>query len=406
MFTFNKKHYAIWLFASLLYAFQLVLRMLPGVMMNDIIVHFGMNAAQFGILSACYYITYSAAQIPIGIMLDNFPPRNVIFGGTILSVLGLSCFIFSNNLYFAYLGRVFIGMGAGVGILGAVKTIDDFFKESYGFMVGLVVVVGIMGSFLINYPPILNAINSSGIEVVFSNLCWVGLFIGLVIFILYRNDKNDLAKKTEESIFYGIKECLKNKNLWILGVIGGLMIGPMEGFADAWGVNYLQNIHNLSKEQAVFAITLIIVSFGFSAPIIGQMILYFKNNSLFFIFCSLMMLTSFVILFNVNNRFLLYLSLILLGAFSSYQVALVTVAANLASNYVALSTAMVNMLMMSFGTIFHILIGQILNRFFSPVISDGLYSFDEMAYLSAFSVIIIALFLSIIFCVIFKKRIG
>ncbi len=60
----------IWVIASIFYAYQYILRVMPSILLNDILQQFHIDAATFGQFSGVYYIGYSLMHLPIGIMLD------------------------------------------------------------------------------------------------------------------------------------------------------------------------------------------------------------------------------------------------------------------------------------------------------------------------------------------------
>ena len=63
--------WSIWMAASLFYAYQYILRVMPNIMMNDITQQFNIDATAFGQFSGIYYLGYSLMHLPIGIMLDR-----------------------------------------------------------------------------------------------------------------------------------------------------------------------------------------------------------------------------------------------------------------------------------------------------------------------------------------------
>ena len=63
--------------AALFYFYEFVLRVAPSVMVNDIMGQLGINAAQFGILTACYYYAYTPMQMLVGVLIDKFGPRRL-----------------------------------------------------------------------------------------------------------------------------------------------------------------------------------------------------------------------------------------------------------------------------------------------------------------------------------------
>src|ERR1700690_2834479 len=87
----------IWIIASVFYAYQYVLRVMPSIMLTDIMQQFRIDALTFGQFSGLYYIGYALMHLPIGIMLDRYGPRKVMTGCILLTVAGLSPLIFADH---------------------------------------------------------------------------------------------------------------------------------------------------------------------------------------------------------------------------------------------------------------------------------------------------------------------
>ena len=59
--------WGVWIIASVFYAYQYILRVMPNIMLSDIMQQFGISAATFGQFSGVYYIGYSLMHLPIGV---------------------------------------------------------------------------------------------------------------------------------------------------------------------------------------------------------------------------------------------------------------------------------------------------------------------------------------------------
>lgn len=92
--------WTIWIIASIFYAYQYVLRVMPSIMLNDIMTQFNLDEAAFGQFSGWYYIRYSLMHLPIGIMLDRYGPRKVMTVCVLLTVLGLLPIMFAEHWFY------------------------------------------------------------------------------------------------------------------------------------------------------------------------------------------------------------------------------------------------------------------------------------------------------------------
>lgn len=94
--TFTKNKYLpfmMWVFPLLFFTFQFVLRLWPGLMMQQIMGQFSIDATHFGMLAAFYYYGYAGMQIPVAILLDRFSARYVVFA--FATLCGLAVLIFT-----------------------------------------------------------------------------------------------------------------------------------------------------------------------------------------------------------------------------------------------------------------------------------------------------------------------
>src|ERR1700721_1429578 len=89
--------WAVWMVASIFYGYQYILRVMPNIMLDDIMTQFGISTATFGQFSGVYYIGYSLMHLPIGILLDRYGPKKIMSACIIFTVVGLSPLIFANH---------------------------------------------------------------------------------------------------------------------------------------------------------------------------------------------------------------------------------------------------------------------------------------------------------------------
>jgi sugar phosphate permease len=79
----------MWMVASLFYAYQYILRVMPSIMLDDIMFRFRIDSATVGQFSGIYYIGYSLFHLPSGVLLDRCGPKKVIPYCIVLSILGI-----------------------------------------------------------------------------------------------------------------------------------------------------------------------------------------------------------------------------------------------------------------------------------------------------------------------------
>lgn len=393
----NILNFLTWALTTMFYAFQILLRILPAIMMDRIMEKFHMNIAQYGLLSSFYYIGYAGAQIPVGLLLDKFHPRYVISFCLLLCAVGLSLFVIYDVVIYAYLGRLIIGIGSVAGILGVVKAIDDYYPNKYSLMLGFSVLVGVGGALLGSY-----FADSLTSHLWMDFLGYMAIFsacLAVLILIFYTHSHSEDNQVQKTSIWESLRLCLQDKRLWIIGLMGGFMVGPLEGFADVWGVKFFHQVHNLTNDQAAFASVLIFLGLGVGGPIMGYLSKYIVNYSKFIASCGILIFILFaVILLTSNlNYLVLYILCLFIGIFSAYQILIFEIASKVAPlHLVGVATSLINMLIMVFGAFFHSIIGYIIQNHFTPINIGHIRIYDHVAFNSAFAIILIGLVIGVL----------
>ena len=80
----------IWGWGAVFYLVGFFLRLTPAVMTEELMQAFNINATALGNLSAFYFYSYVAMQIPTGILADRWGPRRTV--GLLLGLgAGRSC---------------------------------------------------------------------------------------------------------------------------------------------------------------------------------------------------------------------------------------------------------------------------------------------------------------------------
>src|SRR5581483_11688286 len=81
--------WSTWLIASIFYSYQYILRVMPSIMMQDLMRQFDLDSTLYGQFSGIYYIGYALMHMPLGIFLDRYGPKRIMSLCIIISILGL-----------------------------------------------------------------------------------------------------------------------------------------------------------------------------------------------------------------------------------------------------------------------------------------------------------------------------
>ncbi len=113
--------WAIWGWGAAFYLVGFFLRVTPAVMTAELMQAFNINATALGNLSAFYFYSYVAMQIPTGILADIWGPRRLLTTGAFIAGTGILIFALAPSIAWAYLGRFLIGGSVAVAFVGTLK---------------------------------------------------------------------------------------------------------------------------------------------------------------------------------------------------------------------------------------------------------------------------------------------
>ena len=377
----------VWFLASVFYAYQFILRILPSITMDELMSRFQVDASQFGQFSGIYYLGYTAMHIPLGILLDHVGPRKILPLSILLIVAGLLPMLFGDSWFLACAGRFFIGAGSSAAILGVFKIVRMSFPDAkFGRMLSISVTIGLAGA-IYGSQPMNFILNLVGLNTAVSLIIAAGLILAFFIYTMVPPHKKE--KTSEVGVFTEVKTVLQTPQVLLICLSAGLMVGPMEGFADVWGTSFLKTVYGFEEAVAAALPSLIYIGMGVGAPLLA--ILAERSNRYYelIIGSALLMAAIFgLLLFSKVDTYLMSGLLFVIGIACSYQI----LAIYKASTYVqesltGLTTACANMIIMAFGYFFHSTIGQTMESFWDGQIMEGIHVYSAQAYINGHLII-------------------
>jgi predicted MFS family arabinose efflux permease len=362
--------WTVWIIASIFYAYQYILRVMPNIMLEDIMLQFDIGAATFGQFSGVYYIGYSLMHLPIGIMFDRFGPRKIMTACILLTIVGLMPLLFADYWIYPIAGRFLIGLGSSAAILGVFKIIRmTFSEERFPRMLSLSVTIGLIGA-IYGGGPVSYMREAFGYQTVVQFFAIAGILLALVTYWIIPEVKGSL----QTTVKADIKEVLNNKRVIWSCIFAGLMVGPLEGFADVWGTAFLKQVYAFDDTLAASLPSMIFIGMCFGAPVLSLIADKVKSYLATIVGAGIAMAVSFILMLGWHlPSAALSISFVLIGVCSAYQIlAIYKVSTYVREEVAGLTTAVANMIIMIFGYVFHAIIGGVVNVMGGPITSQAL----------------------------------
>lgn len=361
--------WCIWSIASIFYAYQYILRVMPSIMLGDIMQQFHIDAAVFGQFSGVYYIGYTLLHLPVGIMLDRYGPRIVMTGCILLTVIGMLPIVFADHFIYPIIGRALVGVGSSAAILGTFKIIRMIFSEkNFPRMLSFSVMIGLIGA-IYGGGPVSYMCDMWGYQMVIQIFAVMGIILAALTYCIVPN-----IASTEHGTFSDIKTVFTNWKVIALCLSAGLMVGPLEGFADVWGAVFLKQAYGFNNDIANALPSMIFIGMCFGAPVLSFIAEKTGNYMRVIVGAGLVMAGVFVALvLGALNQSSISVGFVLVGVCCAYQILAIYKASTYVPEHVTgLTTAVANMIIMSFGYLFHSAIGLIVSNYGGPQMSQAL----------------------------------
>ncbi len=399
MYNKLNKPILLWSLTNLFFAFQFILRLSAGILREDIMQRFNIDAASFGTLAGYYYLGYAGAQLPLGIMLDRLSFRFVTSCSIAASAIGTMLFVTTDNWDILLFARFLIGVGSGVAFLSITKVIKTYFDEkNHSMLIGLSFSFGLTGA-VFGSTPMKLMFENFGYDYTFNILAIIGFFLAFMM-LIFGKLKNKESHDSVSEIIKSIFNLMLNPTVILIGISGGLMVGALEGFADVWAIAFFNQIFGMSATDSTTITSFVFIGMLFGGPILALLSNVLKSANFTIFLTGILTILVFLILFHMPPLSL-YMSAILmffLGILCCYQVLVFTVVSNqVQASSASLAIAITQCINMSFGHFFHTKIGDLFqSNWNGSVNANGNAIYSAENFIHSLSIIPVCCFIGML----------
>jgi MFS family permease len=401
----------IWGWGAVFYLVGFFLRVTPAVMTAELMQAFDISATALGNLSAFYFYSYVAMQIPTGILADIWGPRRLLTTGAFIAGTGIMMFALAPTILWAYLGRFLIGGSVAVAFVGTLKLAGEWFPTKFFATVsGVALFFGIVGAVFAGTPLRLSVIAfgwrhtmlvAAGVTFAICAGIWLTVrdhpaekgYAG------FTDDAVAADTKSRNQIISGTIEVLRYPNTWLLFIIPGGIVGCVLTFGGLWGVPYLSTHHGLSTAQAAGLNSAMLVAWAVGGPIFGGISDRIgRRKPLYIVGCMLAVIGWAIILFLPNLPLLLLVIVLLTAGFTSgcMIISFVFAKESVPAHLSGTVNGVINMGIMLGPTLLQPVVGLMLDRNWSGDVVNGIRTYTISAYHTGFTFIILWVVLSFI----------
>jgi MFS family permease len=247
------------------YYIAYLFRTINAVMAAPLATELGLGADDLGLLTSVYFVTFAAAQIPIGILLDRFGPRRVQSVLLLVAAVGSTLFAVSDHFWMLLVGRALIGLGVASAMTAGLKALVLWFPgDRVPLLNGLMVMLGALGAVTATLPADL-LLDWIGWRELFG--LFAALTAGSAVLIYVIVPEATPAASGEVSV--GLRKVYADPRFWRLAPLSASCIGTAWALQGLWAAQWLKDVEGLDRAGVVFHLFAMAVALSLGAILLG-----------------------------------------------------------------------------------------------------------------------------------------
>jgi MFS family permease len=408
--------WTVWGLGAALYIIGFFQRVAPGVMTTELMGDFNLTAAAMGNLSAFYFYSYVAMQIPTGLLADSWGPRRLLTAGALVAGVGSLSFALSDGILWACTGRLLIGGSVAVAFVAMMKLSSHWMApRHFALASGMALFLGILGAVFAGMPLrlLVVAYDWRSVMLVSSIFPFV---VAALIWIVVRDDPSErgylsYAPKVKveaprTGIISGLRQVLGYRNTWLLFIAPGALAGSVLTFAGLWGVPFLTTHYGMSAPKAAAICSALLISWAVGGPVFGSLSdRVGRRKPLYVIGCAALTLSWAAIIFVPELPVAVLVALLIVSGFSAGGIIIgfAYVKESVPTHLAGTAAGVCNMGVMLGPMLLQPAVGWVLDRQWQGTMVGEARIYELNAFRAGFSFILVWAVLALI-CVVFSRE--
>lgn len=248
------------------YYLSYLFRTINGLISDVLTSNLALSAADLGLLTSVYFLTFAAAQVPIGVLLDRYGPRRVQAALLLIAAIGAALFCAAEAFWALVLARAMIGLGVAAALTAGLKaTVLWFPRERVALFNGHMVMLGALGAVTATAPA----------EALIDWIGWRGLFellaaataaSAVLIYIMVPEQASSLSKATAP---LSLKSVFANSRFWRVAPLSASCVGSAWALQGLWAAPWLTDVEELNRPNVVTQLFMMAIALSVGGLLLG-----------------------------------------------------------------------------------------------------------------------------------------
>lgn len=230
------------------YFLSYLYRVVNAVIAPDLMGELGVDAADLGLLTSAYFLTFAFFQLPLGVLLDRFGPRRTEAALLMFAALGAFVFAAAGGTAGLAAGRALIGLGVSACLMAAFKAYTLWFPaEKLPFVYGCQMAVGGLGA-LAGTAPVEAALAFTDWRGVFVVLGGLTVAVGAALFVFVPEKDNGPERGAAiGELARGIGEVYRSPLFWRIVPMTVMTQAAFLSIQSLWAGPWLKDVAGIGR---------------------------------------------------------------------------------------------------------------------------------------------------------------
>lgn len=247
------------------YYLSYLFRTINGLIAAPLTSDLGLGAGDLGLLTSVYFLTFAAAQIPIGVLLDRYGPRRIQSALLVAAAAGAALFAASDDFFLLLAARALMGLGVAAALTAGLKALVLWFpNDRVPLLNGLMIMLGALGA----------VTATSTADLLLASIGWRGLFAlfaaatagcAALIYLVVP----EAAKIATSAANAGLKKVYTDPRFWRLAPLSATSVGTAWALHGLWAAQWLTDVESLSRTALVWHLFVMAVAVSLGALLWG-----------------------------------------------------------------------------------------------------------------------------------------
>ena len=242
----------------------------------DLMRDLAIGPEALGALTGAFFFGFAAMQIPCGFLFDHYGPRRTVTGMLILATVGGAIFTLAPSWPILLTGRVLMGAGFGVMLIGTMVVITRWFPpDRFSTLTGMVLSIGLVGNLLATTPLAWGA-QQVGWRAVFGAAVVFTALAAVAVWLVVRDAPPghpflDRTAEPPRVMLQGLMEVLRNPSLKPILALNFCSYACTFTVQGLWGGPYLREVHGMSAIEAGNVLLSAVIAYQFGMLAFGPL---------------------------------------------------------------------------------------------------------------------------------------